>query len=74
MVEFGDLSGTVARARDALDWLGDRVRDVRRLLDDDADVYVVAGVTAAAGTAAVLLDPERITQKARANREMQCKS
>jgi hypothetical protein len=68
----GDLSAALARARDALDWLGDRVHDVRRLLDDAADLDIVAGVTAAAGTAAVMPDPVRIADKAKGRRLATC--
>jgi hypothetical protein len=61
----GDLSAAVARAREALSWLDERVRDARRLLDDDAlDLPLVATITAAVGTAAVLLDPARLAEKA----------
>jgi hypothetical protein len=71
-----DLANAVERAMQSLDWLTDAIQDIRRRLDagewsdgEPLDVELVAGVSAAAGTAAALLDPARIAAKARARRD-----
>jgi hypothetical protein len=71
-----DLGSAVERARQSLAWLTDTAADLQRRLSagewsdgEPLTLELVAGVCAAAGTAAVLLDPARIAEKAKARRE-----
>jgi hypothetical protein len=65
------FTGAVERAGEILDWLSDNVEDLRRYLGDrrrwdgrPLDLAFVTTVSAAAGTAAALLDPMRLAEKA----------
>jgi hypothetical protein len=74
-IEGDGLGPSIDRAKQSLDWLAERTTDLRRRLDTGVweegrplDLQLVAATSGAVTASTVLIDPERIAEKAAAKR------